>query len=237
MTAYAELAVVIPLFNEEKNIASLIKDWNEVFTNRKINYEFIIINDGSTDNSLTLLESTASAIPGLKLTIHNQKNQGHGNAILNGYKIALRSEWIFQLDSDHQLDINAFNTLWDNRNDYDFLVGERKKKNGTFFRKFISWSSAFLVHLFYGRRVNDVNSPYRLMRSAQLEKALEKISSQSFSPNVLITAFFTYKKARIFTLNLSQKNDRIEKKSKTNINFFKGCIKSMFQTIFFRLKL
>src|SRR4029077_19568323 len=130
MTAYAELAVVIPLFNEEKNIASLIKDWNEVFTNRKINYEFIIINDGSTDNSLTLLESTASAIPGLKLTIHNQKNQGHGNAILNGYKIALRSEWIFQLDSDHQLDTSAFNTLWDNRNDYDFLLGERKKKNG-----------------------------------------------------------------------------------------------------------
>ena len=46
------LAIVIPVFNEERNIKKVIKDWDKaVKKNYKKKYKFIVINDGSTDNT------------------------------------------------------------------------------------------------------------------------------------------------------------------------------------------
>ncbi|MES1160916.1 MAG: glycosyltransferase family 2 protein, partial [Bacteroidota bacterium] len=197
MATYYELAVVIPVFNEEKNIVDLITDWQAAVQAIPVRHRFIIINDGSRDNSLPILQTIAASAP--EIEIHTQANAGHGPAILNGYRRALDTEWIFQIDSDHQHDPAVFATLWKNRNDFDFLLGERKEKNATLARKTVSFISTTIVWLLYGNRVNDVNSPYRLMRSASLKEALVLIPAGSFAPNILLTGWFVFFKKRIFT--------------------------------------
>jgi glycosyltransferase involved in cell wall biosynthesis len=160
MTKY-ELSVVIPVYNEEKNILQLLEDWEAVFNYNNIQHRYIIINDGSTDKSLELLNSISKSIPNIEIL--NHKNEGHGPSILKGYKMALSNPWVFQIDSDHQLETSAFNVLWKERDNYDLLLAQRKNKNATAARNFVSFISRITVNIFYGNKISDVNSPYRLI--------------------------------------------------------------------------
>src|SRR5215475_3246281 len=106
------LAVVIPVYNEAANLPALLRDWQPEFQNTGSPYLIIFIDDGSKDDSLHLLTTLAAAGP--TLAVHTQPNSGHGPAILNGYRRAIDTgaEWIFQIDSDHQLETGAFQKLW-----------------------------------------------------------------------------------------------------------------------------
>ena len=82
------LAIVIPVYNEEKNIRKLINDWDKTVRKYyKSKYKFIVINDGSTDKTHKILKSM-----NIKKRLYYvlQKNAGHGNACIKGYKIALK---------------------------------------------------------------------------------------------------------------------------------------------------
>lgn len=248
-----ELSIVIPVFNEERNIGELLKDWQLTFQTIPIRHRFIIINDGSTDNSLSILQSIAGQMPGISL--YTQTNAGHGPAILTGYKMALgitqpdqpgasnphgvpaTSDWIFQIDADHQHDPSLFPVLWQHRHEYDLLLGERKEKKATLARKWVSAASTGIVRLLYGSRVKDVNSPYRLMRSTCLKDAIPLIPRDSFAPNVLLTGWFVFFRSKIFTAQLPARSSGIQRPSKMNGYFLRGCFKSIFQTISFRFKL
>ncbi|HEY4285551.1 MAG TPA: glycosyltransferase family 2 protein [Puia sp.] len=229
------LAIVIPVYNEEKSLVTLLRDWQAVFNATGEPYKIILIDDGSKDKSLGLLHTLQENNP--VLDVHTQANAGHGPAILKGYRLALSAEWVFQIDSDHQLDTSAFATLWANRENYDLLLGQRKEKNASFLRQCVSVVSKGIVRLCYGRGVRDVNTPYRLMRASLLEQALEKIPGESFAPNVLLTAWFIAEKRRIFATITELRADCDRRRSKMNRYFLSGVLRSMIQTIQFRLKL
>jgi dolichol-phosphate mannosyltransferase len=228
------LAVVIPVYNEQENVMSLLRDWQPLFRETAVPYQAIFIDDGSTDNSLRLLEQVND--PSIRVVI--QLNAGHGTAILRGYRLALAldAEWIFQIDSDHQLDPAPFAELWNIRDRYDLLVAEREDKDAGFGRRLISGISRGIVHLLYGTAVNDVNSPYRLMRAARLREALQKIPAATFAPNVLITAWFVLKKSRIFTTKTRPRGGAGRRRSRLNGYILRGAIRSAFQTLMFRLR-
>jgi dolichol-phosphate mannosyltransferase len=229
------LAVVIPVYNEEKNIAALLHDWLQVFRNTGLPFRVLLIDDGSKDNSGKILQTLAENDP--TLSVCTQLNAGHGPSILKGYRLAAAAQWVFQIDSDHQLDTAAFRTLWDNREDYDLLLAERKEKNATLPRQCISGVSKGIVRWLYGRGVRDVNTPYRLMRAQKLQEALEKIPETSFAPNILLTSWFVGKKNRIFTTTTELRREGSPRQSKMNGYFLRGAIQSALQTIFFRTRI
>jgi dolichol-phosphate mannosyltransferase len=252
------LAVVIPVYNEERNITALLRDWRPVFDATGVAYRVILIDDGSKDKSLPLLQSFQQKDP--TLSVHTQPNAGHGAAILRGYRLALdagvHADWVFQIDSDHQLETTAFRELWDNRDHYDLLLAERKLKNASLARRCLSRGSREIVRRLYGRGVadggntgggsadaritsmgiTDVNTPYRLIRSERLREALEKIPENSFAPNILLTAWFIGKKRRIFTTTTELKGGAQQRKSKMNGYFLRGALKSALQTLLFRIR-
>jgi dolichol-phosphate mannosyltransferase len=242
------LAVVIPVYNEERNIAALLRDWLPVFDATGVPYRVILVDDGSTDKSLPLLQAFQETNP--TLSVHTQPNAGHGAAILRGYRMAVdgraNADWVFQIDSDHQLGTAAFLELWDNRGHYDLLLAERKVKVASFARRCISRGSRAIVRGLFGRGVTnggktngaitDVNTPYRLMRSEHLREALEKIPDNSFAPNILLTAWFIGKKRRIFTTTTGLRGGTQHRKSKMNGYFLRGALKSALQTLLFRIR-
>jgi dolichol-phosphate mannosyltransferase len=228
------LAIVIPVYNEEASLVTLLHDWQTVFNATREPYKIILIDDGSKDKSLQLLHTLQESNPALD--VHTQTNAGHGPAILKGYRLALSAEWVFQIDSDHQLDTAAFATLWANRQDFDLLIAERGEKNATAGRNRLSSISRLFVRLLYGRKVRDVNSPYRLMRAEKLREALEKIPDDSFAPNILLTSWFVLKKNRIFTGLVAVRKEGLLRQSKLSGYIFRGALRSAFQTILFRIK-
>jgi len=235
MSDLLDLAIVVPVFNEEYHINALISDWAKIFKNNRIRYRFIVVNDGSSDKSVERLESLQrNSYP---IEIISQSNQGHGTAILNGYTRALTAAWVFQIDADHQLDVSAFAALWEHRENYDLLLAERVQKNATPMRNVISATSRTTVQLFFGKGVRDVNSPYRLFRSPALAEAIANIPAKSFAPNTLLTAYFVFKQARIYLTTVPLRTSSLIRKSKMSFYLFSGSLQSLFQIIAFRFKL
>jgi glycosyltransferase involved in cell wall biosynthesis len=228
------LAVVIPVYNEEQRLPLLLNDWQPVFKATGVPYRLILIDDGSRDNSLEMLRKLAADDPSLE--VHTQPNAGHGPAILKGYRLAAaESDWVFQIDSDHQLETDAFPRLWAQKDGYHLLLGQRREKNASQGRRWISRLSKWSVRWFFGPAVRDVNSPYRLMRSECLRPALEKIPANSFAPNVLITSWFIRKKHRIFVTPVEARKVDV-RSSRMSRYFFIGALRSFQQLILFRIK-
>ena len=80
-------------------------EWNEYLIKNHIKYEFIIINDGSTDKSREKILELSKTIK--NITMIDKKNSGHGSSCINGYMHCIESkkfDWVLQIDSDHQCD-------------------------------------------------------------------------------------------------------------------------------------
>lgn len=231
-----ELLIVIPVYNEEASLQPLIHDWRNLLNSIPIRYQFLFVDDGSTDQSLSLLKTWQQTSP--DLLVYSQPNAGHGPAILAGYRQACQAPWVLQLDSDHQLAPDAFPELWRQRQDYDLLLGRRLEKHATPGRRLISIASHSLLQvLFGGRSPKDVNCPYRLFRGSALARALPAIPPDSFAPNVLLTAWFVFNRMPILTLPVSPNDNTPTRKSKLNGYFLRGSLRALLQTLLFRFRI
>ncbi len=227
------LAIVIPAYNEAEHIPNLLRDWQPVFEATGVPYMIFFIDDGSADDSVALLRARQRA--DARLQVHQQPNAGHGPAILKGYGMTGEAAWIFQIDSDHQLDTAAFQTLWANRDGYDLLLAERQQKNVSPGRQALSRITGWMIKALYGGGVKDINSPYRLMRGSDLRQALAKIPAGSFAPNVLLTGWFIRKKKRIFTAIVEQRREN-PRHGRMTAYFLRGALRSGVETVLFRLR-
>jgi len=179
------LAIIIPVFNEQDIIEKVINDW--LFIAKKFDGFIIVINDGSTDNSLKILNKIR--IKNNRLMVINKKNSGHGPSVYMGYKIALKKnfKFIFQVDSDDQFFSKDFNKLWQLRKINSLILGFRKKRYDSFHRLIITRLLKIFNLILFRKFVPDANIPYRLIGNEFLKKNLKFISSKSLAPNILIS--------------------------------------------------
>ena len=128
-----DYSIIIPIYNEDENLNSLIKEINFSLEElrKSYNFEIIIINDGSTDNSLDTISK-------LKLSykikvLNNSRNFGQSYSLYIGIKNA-KYENIITLDGDLQndpLDIKKLISIYSNSNVYKLVGGIRAKRKDT----------------------------------------------------------------------------------------------------------
>ena len=99
-TSAPQLSVVVPVHNEEENIAPLVEEIRTALAGRS--YEILYVDDGSTDRSLELLLELAERYPELRVLAH-ERSCGQSTAIRTGVKAA-RAAWVATLDGDGQND-------------------------------------------------------------------------------------------------------------------------------------
>jgi glycosyltransferase involved in cell wall biosynthesis len=189
------LSVVMPAYNEERGIVGVVSAWMAEFDRLRIEYEFLVYDDGSRDRTCQVLQDLAADRPRLKVKSHS--NRGHGPTILTGYREA-RGEWVFQIDSDWEMTPDWFEVLWNHRLESDFLVGYRQHRRLAFARKIVTAGSRLLVSILFGMGVRDVNSPYRLMRRSCLAKMLQWLPETTFAPNVILSGLAHRMRLRIY---------------------------------------
>ena len=229
-----ELSVVIPVYNEEEIIASVLDDWSEKLKELEINYQIHAYNDGSKDNSLQKLYE--ASLKDNRIIVHDKLNSGHGPTILGAYKDNSESEWIFQVDSDNEMEAKYFATIWHQRGRFDFLIGKRESRVQPWPRKIISWVSRQIVWRFYNKGIWDVNSPYRLMKADLFKKSFCKISENTFAPNVIVSGIACKKRARIFECQVPHSHRQTGEVSIKKWKLFKASLRSCMQTILFSFK-
>ena len=118
----ANLSIIIPVFNEEKTILEILKKIKESLSGEN-NYEVIVIDDGSRDNTLKLLENNKSLYNKL---IINEINKGKGFAVIKGIE-ASEGKYIAFQDADLEYDPIEFNNILKifNEMDADIVLGSR----------------------------------------------------------------------------------------------------------------
>lgn len=231
-----ELALVMPVYNEEEILENVINDWTNVFEGLDIDFEILAYNDGSKDKSLEILRKNAEN--NSRLIVRDKKNSGHGPTILQGYRdCAENYEWIFQTDSDNELGTEGFVELWKNRCDYDFLIGKRFYKNRDASRKIISNVAKIITRVLCGKGVSDVNCPYRLMKTSVFKDLFLKIESDTFSPNIIVSGFVNRNNIKFFEIPVEWKNRSTGTVSIQKMKLFKSAAKAFFQTIKFFIEM
>lgn len=230
------LAVVMPVYNEEEGIKNVIEKWCSKLDKLNIDYTVFAYNDGSKDNTAKILEEIANNNP--KVIAVNKENSGHGPTILKAYNDnAPHFNWIFQTDSDDEIEPEYFNLLWDKRADYDFLIGIRDNREQPLSRKIISLVSRLCIRIFYGKGPWDVNCPYRLMKSDVFIDLFKQIPPDVFSPNVMLSGVIGRKKLRFYETLIPCQGRQTGEVSIQKMKLFKAAAKSFWQTIVFSFKL
>ena len=180
-----DVAVVIPVFNEEKLIGECIDEWLNVLDSVNLNYEILIIDDGSSDATISIVERYGDN-QNIQLII--KQNEGHGPTILAGYKRAVGiAEWVFQADSDNEISPNQFSALWSRRQGQDAVIAWRQGRNQTTVRRLVTFFARVTTKVLFRCHLRDVNIPFRLIRSETLTILLEKIPSDTFAPNIALS--------------------------------------------------
>jgi glycosyltransferase involved in cell wall biosynthesis len=225
----------MPVYNEEAIIAKVLTDWLNELSRLGINFELHIYNDGSKDKTLNIVNKLSEN--DFRVKIHNKTNSGHGPTIIQGYQENSDAEWIFQIDSDDELASVSFEKLWAERKEYDILLGSRIGRVSFLSRRILSLVSRLSVRFFYGKGIDDVNSPYRLMRYEKFRDYFNKIPKNTFTPNVIISGVACMDKLRIFVHPVLHKNRLTGTVSLKRWKLAEAGIRSFFQIILFRFRI
>lgn len=185
------LIIVIPAYNEEMNIESVVRQWYSVVEKIGGQSRLFVINDGSTDETQEKLIQLQSVYPCLRAV--KKKNQGHGATVLYGYRCALAegTDYIFQTDSDGQTLPEEFWQMWERRQECGLLIGSRRGRQDGWQRIFVTRILRLVLWMIFGCWVEDANTPFRLMRAEQLREVIKVIPENYFLSNVLMTVIYT----------------------------------------------
>jgi dolichol-phosphate mannosyltransferase len=224
-----DLSIVIPVYNEADCIDDVLRDWIAVLETQGLDFELVVLNDGSRDATAEQLKAWQSSA---RVRVISKPNEGHGPTILRGYAEAVEAaDWVFQVDGDNEVRASAFPAFWARRMEFDFLFGIRTDRVQSPARRAISAVSRQVVRLFGGRGVTDVNVPYRLMRAACLRPMLRLIPPDTFAPNVIIAGLAARSGCRILNLPVPHVRRRTGAGSLTRWRVWKAAMRSLGQTV------
>lgn len=159
-----DISFIFPCLNEEKTIKDCIIELQEVMNKMNVNYEIIISDNGSTDNSVKIAKSL-----GVKV-VHTQI-KGYGSALKNGFANA-QGEYIVFADIDGSYPLEYLPTMYEKaiKENADMVIASRtlgtiEKNAMPFLHRYLGTPVlTFLVNFLFRGKFSDINSGFRLMK-------------------------------------------------------------------------
>ncbi len=158
------LSVFFPAYNDAGTIASLVITSVKVAATLTPDYEVIVINDGSKDDTAKILDELARIYPAHVRIVHHQKNRGYGGALRSGFAAATK-DFVFYTDGDGQYDPAEMTLLWSAMtDDVDWVNGWKISRSDPMHRIVIGRLYHHYVKMLFNLKVRDVDCDFRLMR-------------------------------------------------------------------------
>lgn len=204
------LSIIIPVYNEEKNIAPLYKRIKTILNTKNYSYEIIFVNDGSSDSTNEELEKIQKKDTSLR-TVHLSQNKGLSRALEAGFSEA-KGDIIVSLDGDMQNSPEEIPRLIEKLSEgYDTVCGWRhKRKDPVFMKKIPSKLFNTLLRLLFNTPVHDNSCTLRAYKSKMIKNLKLKDGMHRFIPVILC------KQGGIITEIKVSHNPRIRDKPKYN---------------------
>jgi glycosyltransferase involved in cell wall biosynthesis len=158
------LSVFFPAYNDGGTIASLVISAVKVAGSLTPDFEVIVVNDGSRDDTPKILDELARLYPDRVRVVHHPKNRGYGGALRTGFATATK-DLVFYTDGDGQYDPAEMTVLWAKMtDDVDWVNGWKISRADPLHRIVIGRVYHHMVKLLFGLTVRDVDCDFRLMR-------------------------------------------------------------------------
>jgi glycosyltransferase involved in cell wall biosynthesis len=166
-----ELSIVIPLYNEELNVAPLHAELSSILKSMAVPHEIVLVDDGSTDGTFEVLRRIQSSDPHVRV-VRFARNFGQTAAFAAGFAYA-RGQFIVTFDGDLQNDPADIPRLLQIARNYDVVCGWRKDRKDDFLTRSVpSLIASRLIGLVSGVNVHDVGCSLKIFR-AEVVKPLK----------------------------------------------------------------
>lgn len=156
------LSVFFPAFNEEDNLKNTVNKAQEVLQNLNLNYEIIIVNDGSIDRTGEIAEYLTKNYRNVRV-IHHTRNRGYGAAFKTGL-YAAKHEWIAFTDADGQYEFQELRNFIEKSPTADLIIGYRAHRADSQTRRFNAYLFNLEMRFLFGLKTIDVDCGFKLFR-------------------------------------------------------------------------
>ena len=156
------LSVFFPCYNEQDSLPSTAEHALDVLGKLGIDYELIIVNDGSSDATAEIADRIAGGNPNVKV-VHHKTNLGYGAALQSGFRAAAK-QLVFYTDGDGQFDISEMSALLPLTEQYDIVSCYRLNRQDGFLRKLNAWCWNRLVCFLFDMKVRDIDCAFKLYK-------------------------------------------------------------------------
>ncbi|MCL5970080.1 MAG: glycosyltransferase family 2 protein [Patescibacteria group bacterium] len=176
MKKIKNLSIFFPAYNDSQILPLLIKKTIKTAGGVSNKFEIIVVDDGSKDNTVEVVEDLMKKFPFIRLVKH-KKNSGYGSSLSTGFKNA-KYDWVFYTDGDGQYDPSELSKLVDKIDSKtDVVNGYKIGRSDNFTRRLVGHTYNTFVHRFYDIPISDIDCDFRLIRKSYIEKL--KINSRS----------------------------------------------------------
>jgi glycosyltransferase involved in cell wall biosynthesis len=185
----SSLSIFFPAYNEAGNIQEAVKQALKVAPDVARKYEVLIVNDGSTDATLSIAKRLAKRYKSVRVI--NQRNKGYGGALKRGFKEA-KFDWIFFTDIDLQFDIMELKKFIKYIQHNQLVIGFRLNRAEGFKRYLLAkllklWN---IILLGFPRSITDIDCAFKLIHKTVLLKTQPLISDGTMiSSELLLKAY------------------------------------------------
>lgn len=183
MSAVPYISVVVPVYNEQDNIAPLTRELVQVLAELDRPHEVLFIDDGSTDASIEKIEEVQRQFSGIRV-IRFAGNCGQTAAFDAGFKAA-RGEVIVTMDADLQNDPHDIPAMLALIGQYDLVCGWRHKRNDTIVRRLSSRIANRIRNRLSGENIQDVGCSLKLFRREYAQRLKLFTGMHRFFPTLV----------------------------------------------------
>jgi glycosyltransferase involved in cell wall biosynthesis len=194
MSANASLSIVIPAFNEAENILGTLENVTAALVPLPLEYEILVIDDGSADGTGELVKANAAKFPHVQLVV-NDRNRGFGWTYRRGVQTAARDH-IVMVHGDNAWGAETLHDFFRHTGDADIIVGYTRDmwKSRPWTRALISKTFTQTVNAITRRRLKYYNG-LQIHKAAVLKSLDIQSSGFGFQAEVLVKGL---RRARTF---------------------------------------
>jgi len=212
-----ELTIIIPCFNEERRLAKTLKKIASYILSKKYQTELILVNDGSTDRTLEVLNeffktNKINILIKTKL-INYKKNRGKGYAVKQGILLASKKNLLI-FDADSSTPITELEKLNRYINKYDLVIGSRKQRDSTVIvpqsplREFMGKAYSYISKVLLAVNVNDFTCGFKLLKKYPAKVIASKMVIDRWGYDSEMLKIASLKRFKIKEVGIIWKNDQ-----------------------------
>lgn len=192
------LSIIIPAFNEEKNLANTIRNFDNYLKNQNYDFEIIVVDDGSTDKTVVIAHELSKEFLYLKI-IGNKINKGKGAAVRQGFASGQGQYRLF-IDADNATELNHLDKVWPLlKNGADIVIASRSYRDHpdtvqqikqALWKRSLGLFGNRIIQLLTVRKIWDTQCGFKIFSQKALEIILPRLTIDrwAFDAEMLVVA-------------------------------------------------